>query len=210
MRLLTLLLLTFTLNSCKTGVDKKAKELSKDNNALKSYRQYALNRIIQADFDDQGFHLTDSFYLWSWDDFGREFNQNRITRTYHDGFYHYSFWTRLNNTALIYSEDSIPAVQLIKDTLFDANGDGAKDLVATYNPNNGKCPPDFTILFLMDTIIKKFRKIEVVEQIPYAKFHPKDKTITSEITCGQYNEQYKFKWNRNFGVDTIYSKVTKL
>ena len=179
-------------------------------NPLKDYQQYALKRIIQADFDDQGFDLTDSFYLWSWDDFGKDFKKNRITRSYSDGFYHYCFWTHLKDTAIIYAEDSIPAVQLLKDTLFDANGDGAQDFVATYNPNNGKCPPDFTILFVIDTASGKFRKIDIVERILYAKFHPKDKTITSEITCGEYKENYKFKWNKNFGVDTVYSRVAKL
>ena len=210
MKLLTSFILTLALIAACSTSDKKELTRNDDVVHLKDYQQYAFDRIIGADADDQGFDLVDSFYLWSYDDFGQEFKTNRITRTYNDGFFRYTFWTRLHDTALIYAEDSIPAVQLLQDTIFDANGDGAKDLVAMYNPNNGKCPPDFTMLFIMDTAVKKFRKIVIVERILYAKFHPNDKTITSEITCGEYKEQYKFKWTKNFGVDTIYTRVTKL
>ena len=173
MKVLILLILIFALNSCKHRFASVAENQSNDSTSLTHYQQYAKAGIIEADVWDQAFPISDSFHLWSWDDFGKEFKQNRITRTYHDGFYRYTFWTRLSDTILVYAEDSIPVTQLILDSMFDANGDGSKDLVSIYNPNNGKCPPDFTLLFLMDTTSKKFKKNSAVETIRFAKFHPK-------------------------------------
>ncbi len=195
-------------STCKTN---KEKHLAvNEASSLKDYQQYALNRIMEADADNQGFTVSDSFYLWSWEDFGGAFNQNRITRTRSNGFYRFTFWAHLRDTAIIYAEDSIPVVQLLKDTVFDANGDSFKDFVAIHNPNNGVCPPNFTMLFLMDSLALNFKRIEAIDEIPNDTFHRKKKTVTSEIICDMYKENYKFKWNKDFGIDTIYSRIVKL
>jgi hypothetical protein len=87
-------------------------------------------------------------------------------------------------------------MQLLKDIVFDANGDNTVNFVATYNPNNGKCPPNLTMLFAMDTSVKRFKQIEIIESIPNITFHPKEKTITSQTICDMYKSSCKFKWNR--------------
>lgn len=153
------LLLSIFFFSCKGKEKVLPTEETETILKLKKYQQYALNRIIEADADDQGFSLIDSFYLWSWDDFGIKFRENRITRTYDKGIYHYIFWAHLKNFPQMYAEDSILATNLLNDTLLDVNHDGIKDFLATYKTESLR--PDYadTLLYLSDTISRRFMKV---------------------------------------------------
>jgi hypothetical protein len=157
MKLISFLLLLLFFSACQSNDGKQQAKKSAVTD-LKDYQKYALFRINQADFDDQGFFCSDSFYLWSWDDFGKEFRENRITRTKSNNFYYYTFWTKLNDTITIYQEDSVHYSLFIKDTMKDINGDNLKDLIITYDTNKSTDVNHNLKIFFLDSATKKFIK----------------------------------------------------
>ena len=165
---------------------------------LPAHLQYAKAQIREADFWDQGFYASDSFYLWSWDDFGKAFGSNRITRTICEQGYAYSFWIKTADTLMVYQEVTVPRVQLVTDTMYDVNGDSHKDLVIVYNNNNGRCSPDQTLLFMLDDSLKKFLSFEQVSGIANARFFPKKRRITSEVVCDCIKTYMEFEWTGTF------------
>ena len=73
MKILAFLFLTlFVFQACQPGARKDVKEIQSDATKLKDYQRYALDGIKNADYWDQAFPASDSFYLWSFDDFGRQ------------------------------------------------------------------------------------------------------------------------------------------
>lgn len=209
MKSLAFLFLTFfVFLSCQQGGRKEVKEIQNESTKLKDYQRYALDGIKNADYWDQAFPASDSFYLWSFDDFGKQFPNNRITRTLGGDFYHYLFWTTFKDTVVIYEEDSIPIAQFFHDTLYEANGDNYKDLLITYNPGpTGGL--NLTHLFLFDTIRKQFCRIKEIENIPNIDFQAKAKTFTGEYISGSTHDIYKFKWSDNLKFDTVYIRKSR-
>jgi len=206
MKYLAFLFLTlFFFQACQQGDRKQVKQIQSELAKLKDYQRYALDGIKNADYWDQAFPASDSFYLWSFDDFGRQFPNNRITRTLGGNFYHYIFWTKLQDTAIIYEEDSIPFTQFFRDTLYEANGDNYKDLLITYNPTPAG-GLNLTHVFLFDTMINKFIRIKGIENVPNIDFQAKAKTFTGEYISESTHDTYKFKWLENFKFDTIFIK----
>ncbi len=209
MKNLAFLLLTlFVFQACKPGDRKEVKKIQSESTKLKDYQRYALDGIKNAEYWDQAFPASDSFYLWSFDDFGKQFPNNRITRTLGGKFYHYIFWTLLKDTAVIYEEDSIPIGQFFHDTLYEANGDNYKDLLITYNPRPAG-GLNLTHVFLFDTISKEFVRIKGLKSIQNIDFQPKDKTFTGEYISDSTHENYKFKWSDNFTFDTVYIRKSR-
>ena len=209
MKTLAFLILTlFVFQACQLGDRKGVQEIQSDSYKIKDYQRYALDGIKNADYWDQAFPASDSFYLWSFDDFGRQFSNNRITRTLSGNFYHYLFWTTQKDTAIIYEEDSIPIAQFFHDTLYEANGDNYKDLLITYNPRPAG-GLNLTHIFLFDTISKQFIRIKGIESIANIGFQTKAKTFTGEYISDSTHDTYKFKWSGNFKFDTVYIRKSR-
>lgn len=190
----TITLFLLVLLACQNPKPHKNITPTISDSIIPSHQKYAQARIREADFWDRGFSASDSFYLWSWDDFGKNFQMNRITRTLCEEGYAYSFWTTKTDTLVVYNEETVPLVQLVSDTMFDVNGDTLKDLVIVFNTNNGKCCPDQTLLFLLDDSSKKFLPFSQVSEIPNARFFPKRKRIVSEVVCDCIRIYSEFEW----------------
>ncbi|MFT3934886.1 MAG: hypothetical protein QM726_14775 [Chitinophagaceae bacterium] len=201
--LVSFLLIIFGFANCTTNPEKKQTIIKADSVKLPAHQQYALMRLKQAETQNQGFAASDSFYLWSWNDFGKRFDKNRITRTLEDGFYYYSFWTLSNGEYTMYDEGTIPQWQVFGDTLYDVNGDNLKDLVVTVNYQNGQCEPDFNFLFALDSTTMRFKQIEAVSEISNSKFNPKKHTITSHVVCMCMEDLVVYKWNNDFTLSII-------
>ena len=209
MKILAFLFLSlFVFQACQLVDKREVKEIHSESIMLKNYQRYALDGIKNADNWEQDFPSSDSFYLWTFDDFGKQFPNKRITRTIGGNFYHYIFWTTLKDTAIIYEEDSIPIAHFFHDTLYEANGDNHKDLIITYNPRpTGGL--NLTHVFLFDTIRKQFIRIKEIENIPNINFQAKAKTFTGEYISDSTHETYKFKWSDSLKFDTVYIRKSK-
>ena len=196
--------------SCQFGQDRKQidKEIVKPK--LKSYQQLALNRIRQSDNDDGIFSISDGFYKWDFRYFGRVFKQNCITRIDNDTFYAYTFWRRQKDTAIIYNEVLFPKSSVLKDTLYDINGDNFKDLlVKTSSRGNNQCNKIVANLFCLDSANNKFQVVEQISSMANPQFDVTRKTVHASFSCKNVKTSYMFKWTDDFKLDTVYYKTEK-
>lgn len=74
--------------------------------------------------------------------------QSYVTRAIVDGSYTYLFWKKTKDSFILYNELLQPKVAFERDTLFDVNGDGDKDLLIVDNSMNGQCQPQLRKGFL--------------------------------------------------------------
>jgi hypothetical protein len=199
-----------TLHSCSESPKQSKSKVSQADNTLKPYQQYCLDILKRITANDVGYQISDSFYLWADGYVNDGWKPFYVTRAIHDGSYTYLFWKKEHDNFRLYNEAQEPKVAFERDTLFDVNGDGYKDLLIIDNSMNGQCQPQFPILFCFDIDKGEFVEIKNLSQLPNPNFNPKEKTISGEWECRMSKDIYKVKWIEGFKLDTIYYKTLKL
>lgn len=98
----------------------------------------------------------------------------------------------------LYSQEE-PYFSFVRDTIFDANGDGLQDYLAHWYPSSGCCRRNVYRVFLQDKVGNFTEPIEFMNPT----FYPKEKIIRG-VKYGHPGEVplYKYKWNGS-SVDTI-------
>lgn len=147
----------------------------------------------------------DSFYMWTYFEFGGIFEKLRITKITDNGYYKYSFWRKgYNHTIERYLNFDIPVTDLIKDSLGDINNDGYADLLVKEKTKVGMCVGNYWNLFCLDPYEKIFRMVEGLETIPNIRYEPATKMFYGYQECKGIKEKYQLKWKENFLLfDTI-------
>lgn len=204
MRILNFIIF-LTLLSCNSK--RHNTNLATQNDSLKPYQNYCLNILKKVIRDDVGYIVNDSFHLWTDGYVDKNWKPFYITRTINDGLYSYIFWKKQNDSFVIYKETETSRVGFVKDSLFDVNGDNYKDVVITGNTMNGQCQPQFSQLLCFDIDKGEFLVVEKISSLPNVTFQPTAKTVSGEWECKMTKDVYKFKWTKNFQLDTVYYKT---
>jgi hypothetical protein len=207
---LIILLIILTHHSCSESPKQSKNKVLQTDNSLKPYQQYCLDILKRVTANDVGYPVSDSFCLWADGYVNDGWKSFYVTRTIYDGSYTYLFWKKEKDSFSLYNEAQEPKVGFERDTLFDANGDGYKDLLIINNSMNGQCQPQFSILYCFDINKGEFVKIKEVSNLPNPTFNPKEKIITGEWECQMTKDVYKVRWVDDFKLDTIYYKTLKL
>jgi hypothetical protein len=195
--------------SCSGSSNKKQANTSVED-SLKPHQQYCLDVLKKTSSKEISYQASDSFYLWAGSYVHNSAKPYYITRTVHEGFYTYLFWKKRDDSFVLYKESAEPKVALERDTLFDVDNDGYKDLLILVNSMNGQCQSRFPLLLCFDIDKGEFVEIEKVSNLPNPVFHPNDRMITGEWECQMTKDMYKLKWTGKFHLDTIYYKTIKL
>ena len=206
--LLSIILLTFL--SCSNNPGPAKNVFPKTNDELKPYQRNSLDLLKLATANDIAYHANDSFRVWADGYVGDALKPYYITRIMHDGAYTYLFWKKQKDSFYLYNETAAPRVGFERDSLFDVNGDGLKDLVILQNSMNGHCQPQLANLYCFDFNKGEFVEITAINTLLSPIFHAEQKTITGEYTCKMIKETYKLKWANGFKLDTIFYKIMNL
>ena len=205
-----ILIFIFFLSWVSCTQNSKTKTIISETKGLKPYQQYCLDILERVTDNAVGYEASDSFYLWSGGYVLDGWKPFHVTRTINKGFYVYLFWKKQKDSFVLYNELFIPKVAHDTATLADVNGDNYKDLVISQYTMNGQCQPKLANLFCFDITQGSFIEISEVSKLPNPKFMNTDKSITGEMECQMIKEIYKFRWTKNFKLDTVYYKTLKL
>lgn len=140
----------------------------------------------------------DSTYLWT-----DTLQGSYITRIRHNGFFKFLFWHKEAKTPILQMVDSVAALDFLKDSLFDVNGDKFKDFIIHCQTRNGQCQPGYAKVFCYDNKVKRFTEIQAFNTIPNPKFDPLNNTVEAQQECMMKRDMYKFKW-RGLSLDTVF------
>ncbi|MDF2188282.1 hypothetical protein [Paraflavitalea sp. CAU 1676] len=191
---------------------------------LPPYQQAALDKLqyINGDFgytllDTARYHESDSFKIF------RPYAMDPrscITRTIHDGYMTYLFWTWARHIEpgtdplkkyTLYLEYQTPVVGYESDSLFDVNGDHELDLLVRTYSVNGNCQAGFASLFLyLGDVTGEFTEMEEIKDLYNPVFDTRAGTITGRWNCKMYTDSYKVKWVDTYRLDTVYTKSTPI